>query len=102
MKFRENFGWLLLSTWLIATGLFSLLDIHNAIVSNVLPLVALLTGIFLLLGPTQLPKSMGIVLFAIWLIMKGLIPFVYFYIPYCDYLVDILGIIAGILLLIRR
>lgn len=102
MKLSQNLGTLLLAIWLIITGLISLLNIHIALLSNLLPLIALITGILLILGSAKFPKSLGVLLLAVWLILKGLSPFLSVHIPYFDYLVNILAIVAGILILLRR
>ena len=102
MKVSENLGTLFLGIWLIVSALFSLANLHVPVVSNLLPLVGLTAGILILLGSIKITKSLGFILLGIWLILRGLMPFVYFHIPYLEYLVDLLGIGAGILILLRR
>jgi hypothetical protein len=49
MKITKNLGMLLLSIWLIATGLLSLLNINFPGAGTVLALLALAAGVVLLL-----------------------------------------------------
>ena len=102
MKVSENLGTLFLGIWLIISALFSLASLHVPVVSNLLPLLGLTAGILILLGSIKITKSVGFILLGIWLILRGLMPFIYFNIPYMEYVVDILGIAAGILILLRR
>ena len=102
MKVSENLGTLFLGIWLIVAAVFSLLNIHNAVVANLLPLIGLVTGILILLGSIKITKSVGFILLGVWLIIRGLMPFVYFHVPYLEYIVDLLGIVAGILIILKR
>ena len=102
MKHSENITTFLLGFWLIASALVSLLPIHVPIILNLVPILALISGILILLGTIKPNKSLGFLLLACWLILKGLTPFLYVRIPYFGYLVDLLGIIAGILILLKR
>ena len=102
MKMSENLSTLLVAVYLIVTGVVSILGIHIAVLSNLIPLIALVAGLLLLIGTGKLPKSLGIVLLGVWLILKGLMPFVYISIPYFAFLTDGFAIAAGILILLRR
>ena len=102
MKISENLGILFLGIWLILSGLFSLLNVHVPIMANLLPLLAVIAGLLILLGSVQPARSLGFILLGIWLVLKGLSPFIYVHIPYFAYLVDLLGIVGGILILLRR
>ena len=102
MKLSDNLGTLLLGIWLILTGLLSLLNIYVPILANLLPLLALVAGILILLGSAKLTKSLGFVLLGIWLILRGLSPFLYVGIPYFGVFIDLLALAAGVLILLRR
>jgi hypothetical protein len=102
MKISDNLGTLFLGVWLVFTGFLSLLNLHIPILANLLPLVALVAGLLILLGSAKLTKSLGFILLGIWLILKGLSPFLYIRIPYFGFLIDFLGVVAGILILLRR
>ena len=102
MKTSESFGTVLLGIWLILTGLFALLPVYIPAVVDVLPLAALVAGILLLVTSASLPRSIGIFLLALWLILKGLMPYLLISLPYRGGLTDILAVVAGILILVRK
>lgn len=102
MKISEDLGSLLLGIYLSVSGLLSLSGLHIAVLSNLLPLVALVAGLLLLIGTGKLPKSLGIILLGVWLILKGLLPFIHVGFHYFAFLTDGLAIAAGILILLRR
>ncbi len=102
MKLSENLGTLFLAIWLIITSIVSLTAIHISLLSNIIPLFALIAGLLLVVGSVKLTKSLGIILLSIWLILRGLAPFIYVNIPYFGFILDLLAIAAGILILLRR
>jgi hypothetical protein len=102
MKLSQNLASLFLGIWLIASGLMSLTDIHVPVLANIIPLIAIITGLLIILGSPELPKSLGFILLGIWLVLHGMMPFLYVNIPYFNYLVDIVAVAAGILILLRR
>jgi hypothetical protein len=102
MRLSENLGTLLLAVYIILTGLVSLFNLHHPIVANLTPLIALVCGILILLGSVKISKSLGFILLGIWLVLKGLSPFIYVRIPYFGVLVDLLALAAGVLILLRR
>ena len=102
MKVSEKFGTVLLGIWLILTGLFSLLPIYIPTVVDVLPLVALVAGILLLITSASLPRSLGVWFLAVWLILKGLMPYLLISVPKPGILIDILAVVAGVLILVRK
>ena len=102
MKLSDNIGTIFLGIWLALTGLVSLLNLYIPVLANFLPLVALVSGILILLGSPKLNKSLGLILLGVWLVLKGLSPFLYIRIPYWGVLVDLLAVGAGILILIKR
>ncbi len=50
MKLNKNLGMLLLSIWLIVTGLLQVVSIAIPAVDIILPLLAIAAGIIILLG----------------------------------------------------
>lgn len=51
MKLKtRGLGMILLSVWLILTGLFSLLSVHFAQQGTVMDILAIAAGVFLLMG----------------------------------------------------
>lgn len=102
MKIQENIATVLLAVWLIAAALVSLLSLNVPLISNLLPLVALVAGILFLVGSGKLNKSVGVFLLGVWLILRGLTPFLYVKIPYFALVIDALAVIAGIFLILRK
>ena len=102
MKLSDNLGTLLLGIYLILMAIISLFHLYNPILANIIPLIALTGGILILLGSAKLPKSLGLILLGVWLVLKGLSPFLYVRIPYFGILVDFLALVAGVLILLRR
>ena len=50
MKLTKNIGMLLLSVWLIATGLISILNLSFSGLGVIMAILAIAAGIFILLG----------------------------------------------------
>jgi hypothetical protein len=52
----------------------------------------------------KLPKNVGMLLLAVWLILFGLLtaPFLGFSFAYSNHLLAVLAVVAGILLLLQR
>jgi hypothetical protein len=101
----KNLGVILLSIWLIATGLLSLLNISIPYSGVILALLAIAAGILLLIGreyTRKLPRNLGMILLSIWLIVAGLLPLLNVSIPASDVILALLAIAAGVLLLLRR
>lgn len=102
MKISENFSIILIAIYLIVSGVVTILGLHIPILSTVLPLIAIIAGLLLLTGTGKLPKTLGIVLLAVWLILKGLLPFIDVAVPYFAFFTDGIAIAAGLLILLRR
>lgn len=100
----KNLGMLLLSIWLIATGLLSFVNVSFPSSGIILALLAIAAGVLLLLDMRgkRLSGNLGIVLLSIWLILTGLLPLLKVSVPYSGILLAVLAVITGILLLIRR
>lgn len=101
MKVKENPGVFILAIYLIVSGIISFVNLYVPVLSNLLPLVALSAGLLFLIGTGKLPKSLGIILLGVWLILKGLLPFIYVPFPYFAYITDCIAIAAGIFILTR-
>lgn len=101
MKWSESLGMLLLGIWLILVGILSLFNIHIALFSRLLPLLMIVAGVLIILGSAKAPKGLGMWFLAIYLILRGLAPFISG-IPYLGYLLDLLAILAGIFILLKK
>lgn len=94
----------LLSIWLIVTGLLMFVPVSIPSSDIILALLAIAAGILFLLDMREkrLSGNIGIILLSIWLILFGLLPLLRVTVPYSDSALAILAVVAGILLLIRR
>ena len=105
MQTIRNSGMILLGVWLILTGLLPLLKVPipaKEVIDIVLSLLAMAAGVLILLWPVQLTRSLGVILFCIWLILTGLLPLLTVAIPASDIVLSLLAIAAGILILVGR
>jgi len=95
---------LLLSIWLIATGLLSLANVSFPSSGIILALLAIAAGVVFVLDMRgkRLSGNLGIVLLSIWLILGGLLPLLNVNVPYSNVVLAVLAVVTGILLLIRR
>ncbi len=100
----KNLGMMLLSIWLIVTGLLTFATVSIPSSDIILALLAIAAGILFLLDMREkrLSGNLGIILLSIWLILVGLLPLLSVTVPYSDIALAILAIVAGVLLLIRR
>jgi hypothetical protein len=100
----KNLGMVLLSIWLIVTGLLGFVTISIPSSGIILSLLAIAAGILFLLDMREkrLSGNIGIILLSIWLILVGLLPLLSVTVPYSDIGLALLAVVAGVLLLIRR
>jgi len=54
------------------------------------------------MSKAKFPRNLGTILLAIWLILVGILPLLKISFPSQDILLALLGIAAGVLLLLRR
>jgi len=101
MRATKNLGVLVLSIYLILLGLLPLLGLHFPAQGMVLALLAIAAGVLLLMGPTRLPRGLGVIALAIYLILKGLLPLFASQIAGIDTILALLAIAAGVSLLLR-
>lgn len=102
MKKYLKLGYLLLAVWLIATGATQLLGIGHPIITLVLQILAVVTGIVILveLGSMNWPERLGMIFLAVWLILVGLMPFIGMGVPFASEITIVLALLAGVLLLV--
>jgi len=101
MRLNKNLGVVLLGIWLIATGLFPLLNVSFTGSSLLLALLAIGAGVLMLVGTRggKLPRNLGTLLLSIWLIVTGLFPLLNIRFVNSGLLLALLAIAAGVLLL---
>jgi hypothetical protein len=97
-------GLVLLGIWLILVSLLPLLNVSFPGSNIVLGILALAAGILLLLegDRPRMTRNIGFVLLSIWLILWGLFTLLGVAFPGSDILLGILGVAAGIFILIAR
>jgi hypothetical protein len=100
----KRWGKLLLSVWLIAAGLVSLFHLSFPYQEAVLAALAVAAGLLILLEGRGLAwgRNLGILLLAIWLIAFGLLSLFNLRLPASEQILAILGLAAGVLLLLKR
>lgn len=109
----RRFGVILLSIWLILTGLLPFLDVNLPNIGLVLAILAIAAGVFLLVegwgagAPAGRRRwryrvSPGVLLLAVYLILVGILPFLNISLPGINLILAILAIAAGVLLLVWR
>jgi hypothetical protein len=93
-----------LAIYLIVAGLMPLLNIDLPYAGLITSGLAIAAGLLLLLGGGQLrlPRSLGVILLAAWLILAGVLPLLQISLPSQEIVLGLLAAAAGILLLLRR
>lgn len=102
MKVSEHLGALFLGIWLIITGVQDLVNREIPVMNELLPLLAVLAGIFILIGAAKIPGRLGGLLLAIWLILTGLWPYLDLHGDLFTILLSGLAVVAGIMILLKR
>ena len=95
---------ILLSIWLIATGLMTLVGLSFTHSGTILSVIAIAAGVFLLVGDSSAKASsrMGSILLAVWLIVGGIMVLFGITFVHSGLILAGLGVVAGILLLLHR
>jgi hypothetical protein len=100
MNVNQNLGVILLSIWLIATGLLTFSGLDFAGEDLLLAGLAIIAGLLILIKPASLHRNVGVIILAIWLILIGLEQFVGVIFPAQDLILAVLAVAAGILILL--
>ena len=100
----RKLGVLLLSIWLIVSGLFPLINLNLPSADLILGVLAAAAGILLLLSfsRVKLGGKWAVILLAFYLLLSGLIPLLKIEIPASGLILGILAAAAGVLLLLER
>ena len=102
MKASETLATVFLGVWLILGGLLPLLGLNSPLISKILFLLAIVTGLLLLFGKVSFNSKLGVVCLGLWLIVKAILPYVDLSIPFIYMLLNLLGLVSGILILLGR
>ncbi|MCK5121423.1 MAG: hypothetical protein KAQ91_05540 [Methylococcales bacterium] len=98
----KYWGLLILALWLIIQGVLDLTNLHFPYEKLVMSIMALVAGLVLFLHAVKTKLSdVGLLLLGIWLVLRSSLFLFHFTFPYSDMTIAILGIVAGVLLLIR-
>jgi len=100
----KNLAVILLSIWLIGTGLTPLLGLRLPSLDLILGLLAIAAGILFLLNSTKLRLGgkYGMILLAVYLILVGLLPLLSINLPAAGLILNVLAVVTGALLLFKR
>ncbi len=103
MKSR-NWGLMVLSIWLIATGLLPLLKISLPGGAMLLAVLAVAAGALLLIGTggTRMTRHLGALLLSIWLLVQGAFQLLQVSFPQMGLVMAVLAVAAGALMLVGR
>jgi len=103
MKSR-NWGLIVLSIWLIATGLLPLLKVSLPGGTMILAVLAIAAGVLLLIGTsgTRMASRLGALLLSIWLLVQGAIQLLQVSFPQMGLVMAVLAVAAGALMLVGR
>ena len=93
---------IILSVWLITTGLFALGDITFGGADLLLNLLAIAAGGLILWQGKSWSTKIGMILLGAWLLAEGLLGVLPVAIPNVDLIMDLVAIAAGVLILLKR
>lgn len=104
MKILNNAGMILLSIWLIASGLVTVLRIQFRNSTVILSVLAVLAGILILfrIRDSKVTINLGMLSLSIWLILQGMIPLLHATFPASEFIMAAFALGAGILLLVGQ
>jgi len=102
-KLSGKIAMFFLGAWLLLSGLNALLNINIPAIDMLLPIVAIVTAILIFTEIREKPtQQLGMLLLAVWLILSGLFVLLSVAFPAKEVVMAVLGIAAGVLVLIRR
>jgi hypothetical protein len=104
MKAINSIGMFVLAIWLVAQGLISLFRVNNPTVLLALPILAILSGVLLLLRirDSKPAVNLGFLLLSVWLILTGVVPLLNAGSLEISLVLAVLGLAAGILILVGQ
>lgn len=104
MKVVNNIGLIVFAVWLVARGFVELFGLSFVGMDLVLPLLAILAGVLLLLRirESNVAINLGFLLLSIWLILTGMMPILRVNVPELSIILAVLGLAAGVLLLMGQ
>lgn len=98
----KRLAMLLLSVWLIASGLFSVADIDLQGATLIVDLLAIASGGVILLQWESWSARMGMIVLGAWLVAQGLLGVLPVSIQGIDVILGLAALAAGVLILLKR
>ena len=92
---------IVLSVWLIATGLFGIVSAGISGIDLVLDILAIAAGVLILLQGRSWTSEIGMILLGIWLVATGLLGLIDLNIQGIGLVLNVLVIVAGVLILLE-
>ena len=104
MKAMNNFGLIVFAVWIITRGIIELFNLSIPSMGLILPILAIFAGVLVLLRIRDLKAviNLGFLFLSIWLILTGLIPLIGVTFPEMAIVMSVLGLAAGVFLLIGQ
>jgi hypothetical protein len=98
----KRIAMIVLSIWLILTGLLALTNIGFTGAGLILNLLAIAAGVLILLQGESWSARIGMILLGAWLVARGLLALVDVGIQGVGPITNLLAIAAGVLILLER
>lgn len=93
---------ILLAVWLVATGLFSLIDLTFTGSGLVLNILAIVAGVLILLQGDSWSAKIGMIFLGVWLVLTGLVAVAGVSFQGSSLVLNLLAIGAGVLILLEE
>ena len=103
-RIRDHLGLLLLSIWLILTGALSFLSLSIPFQEEAMAILVVAAGVLLLLTlrGDRWRRDLGRLFLCLWLILIGALPLLSSGFSFAEPLMNILAVVTGVLLLLKR
>ena len=98
----KRIAMIVLSIWLILTGLFAVANIGFSAAGLVLNLLAMAAGVLILLQGESWTGKIGMILLGIWLLAQALVSLVGFGFQGLSLVLSLLLIVAGAMILLEE
>ncbi|MDD5369127.1 MAG: hypothetical protein PHQ40_08580 [Anaerolineaceae bacterium] len=104
MKTINNFGLIVFAVWVIAKGIIELFRLNIPSMGLILPILAIFAGVLLLLRirDSKAVINLGFLFLSVWLILTGTVPLLGVTFPEMAIGMAVLGLAAGVFLLIGQ
>ena len=93
---------IVLAVWLVATGLFGLIDLTFSGSGLVLNILAIVAGVLILLQGDSWSAKIGMILLGVWLVLRGLVAVAGVSFQGSSLVLNLLAVGAGVLILLEE